>query len=103
MRMTQRPLSGSRFLGKPDRVQPPCFRKANLSAFTRVLPPHLKYADGMKRILQSSRIIWPQSTMPRLPSWEESLTLKRRQTRSEEHTSELQSQFHLVCPLLLAK
>src|SRR3989338_11669497 len=25
------------------------------------------------------------------------------QTRSEEHTSELQSQFHLVCPLLLEK
>src|SRR5689334_24829287 len=27
----------------------------------------------------------------------------RRRTRSEEHTSELQSQFHLVCRLLLEK
>src|SRR5438309_3425499 len=28
---------------------------------------------------------------------------RRRQSRSEEHTSELQSQFHLVCRLLLEK
>src|SRR6266481_10191049 len=28
---------------------------------------------------------------------------RRRQPRSEEHTSELQSQFHLVCRLLLEK
>src|SRR5438309_3658007 len=28
---------------------------------------------------------------------------KRRRSRSEEHTSELQSQFHLVCRLLLEK
>src|SRR5689334_24342913 len=30
-------------------------------------------------------------------------SLKRPKTRSEEHTSELQSQFHLVCRLLLEK
>src|SRR5438309_7768389 len=30
-------------------------------------------------------------------------TARRRCTRSEEHTSELQSQFHLVCRLLLEK
>src|SRR5689334_24755337 len=30
-------------------------------------------------------------------------TAKPRLTRSEEHTSELQSQFHLVCRLLLEK
>src|SRR5438309_8453955 len=29
--------------------------------------------------------------------------LRRRVARSEEHTSELQSQFHLVCRLLLEK
>src|SRR5689334_24503753 len=29
--------------------------------------------------------------------------LRRRGERSEEHTSELQSQFHLVCRLLLEK
>src|SRR5689334_24138191 len=28
---------------------------------------------------------------------------QRKDTRSEEHTSELQSQFHLVCRLLLEK
>src|SRR5689334_24086180 len=31
------------------------------------------------------------------------LALPRVQARSEEHTSELQSQFHLVCRLLLEK
>src|SRR6266481_7313114 len=30
-------------------------------------------------------------------------TERRREPRSEEHTSELQSQFHLVCRLLLEK
>src|SRR6267143_7090795 len=30
-------------------------------------------------------------------------TSKRTQRRSEEHTSELQSQFHIVCRLMLAK
>src|SRR5689334_25014377 len=30
-------------------------------------------------------------------------SLERRARRSEEHTSELQSQFHLVCRLLLEK
>src|SRR5689334_23659964 len=29
--------------------------------------------------------------------------IQRRKRRSEEHTSELQSQFHLVCRLLLEK
>src|SRR5689334_24703235 len=32
-----------------------------------------------------------------------SLALRRYHDRSEEHTSELQSQFHLVCRLLLEK
>src|SRR5689334_24710716 len=31
------------------------------------------------------------------------LRIARRDQRSEEHTSELQSQFHLVCRLLLEK
>src|SRR5438309_9136742 len=31
------------------------------------------------------------------------LCLQARRSRSEEHTSELQSQFHLVCRLLLEK
>src|SRR5438309_7990892 len=33
----------------------------------------------------------------------ESISQAAQETRSEEHTSELQSQFHLVCRLLLEK
>src|SRR5689334_23413702 len=53
---------------------------------------------------------WPgyaqQVAYAELPAWEESRWLARSWTetqRSEEHTSELQSQFHLVCRLLLEK
>src|SRR5438309_3487303 len=44
-------------------------------------------------------------TTPPAPSWDASTTGRgwRRPPRSEEHTSELQSQFHLVCRLLLEK
>src|SRR5438309_8441591 len=41
----------------------------------------------------------PTPTVTRPPALERSATC----TRSEEHTSELQSQFHLVCRLLLEK
>src|SRR5689334_24689289 len=37
------------------------------------------------------------------PSWERLTELDLFCSRSEEHTSELQSQFHLVCRLLLEK
>src|SRR5438309_2483176 len=37
------------------------------------------------------------------PTYRRSRTRSSRRTRSEEHTSELQSQFHLVCRLLLEK
>src|SRR5256885_8148544 len=36
-------------------------------------------------------------------SWEARLSVTMRQTRSEEHTSELQSPCNLVCRLLLEK
>src|SRR5689334_23693787 len=39
----------------------------------------------------------------RLPDVVERAAFARRVERSEEHTSELQSQFHLVCRLLLEK
>src|SRR5689334_24308405 len=42
---------------------------------------------------------WPRSP---LPCWRSSFA-ELRSARSEEHTSELQSQFHLVCRLLLEK
>src|SRR5437870_10666343 len=50
--------------------------------------------------------IWSSSTMPgpavfsKLPSRK---TMRRWYSRSEEHTSELQSRGHLVCRLLLEK
>src|SRR5689334_22325616 len=40
------------------------------------------------------------TALPKPGSWEQLIALT---TRSEEHTSELQSQFHLVCRLLLEK
>ena len=43
----------------------------------------------------STRPAEPQAALP--------LTAPPTVTRSEEHTSELQSQFHLVCRLLLEK
>src|SRR5438309_3584527 len=36
-------------------------------------------------------------------TWQPEFTLACHRLRSEEHTSELQSQFHLVCRLLLEK
>src|SRR2546422_4549535 len=47
----------------------------------------------------STRRIWPCSRTSRssLRAW------RSRPTRSEEHTSELQSRLHLVCRLLLEK
>src|SRR5438309_6277226 len=42
-------------------------------------------------------------TMTRLTSGNESFAYSSTRYRSEEHTSELQSQFHLVCRLLLEK
>src|SRR5689334_23394714 len=42
------------------------------------------------------------SVLPRTPGSEANLRFQKP-ARSEEHTSELQSQFHLVCRLLLEK
>src|SRR5438309_9632875 len=44
----------------------------------------------------------PNSNVSEHPLYD-SRACARRQWRSEEHTSELQSQFHLVCRLLLEK
>src|SRR2546430_9101874 len=48
---------------------------------------------------------WPTSSLRwrRLPRAAISTAAKRLSTRSEEHTSELQSQSNLVCRLLLEK
>src|SRR5689334_24835715 len=44
---------------------------------------------------------WPPPSPPR--RWPGRPSPRRLPPRSEEHTSELQSQFHLVCRLLLEK
>src|SRR5438309_6863396 len=49
----------------------------------------------------SARARCSTSSAVRIPS--PVVEYSRKITRSEEHTSELQSQFHLVCRLLLAK
>src|SRR6266487_7103137 len=45
--------------------------------------------------------IWPRSSGPPTSWWPRSA--RRTSSRSEEHTSELQSPVHLVCRLLLEK
>src|SRR5438309_959870 len=73
--------------------------------------------DGTMRELAEVRRIGIQATLvdPKSPEQEYKVNIRDRKpvrefqlatanyTRSEEHTSELQSQFHLVCRLLLEK
>src|SRR3712207_7980136 len=67
----------------------------------RSVPPQavgskpLKLPPGTYRVLD-------QATMEPRPDVEP-IVLKERETRSEEHTSELQSRQYLVCRLLLEK
>src|SRR5689334_24185421 len=55
------------------------------------LPPWRVLVDGVEHLASSVHI--------EVPTW----TTEDLLPRSEEHTSELQSQFHLVCRLLLEK
>src|SRR2546430_11313141 len=65
---------------------------AYVSAFNDYVRRDLHYGDG-KVFKPSIRIFTTWNFQHRLPG----------QTRSEEHTSELQSQSNLVCRLLLEK
>src|SRR5689334_25279374 len=51
-----------------------------------------------RKIVRSTRRSRRLSSLPRSPGH-----CGRSRSRSEEHTSELQSQFHIVCRLLLEK
>src|SRR5260370_23572532 len=64
----------------------------------RVSPVILREAEGEKRLRASRKI-------PRTLGAEMQIqgVLKREPSRSEEHTSELQSHLNLVCRLLLEK
>src|SRR2546422_11385647 len=56
------------------------------------------------RSLSRSRGLMPAVAMPRAArGGGDHADCRRAQTRSEEHTSELQSRLHLVCRLLLEK
>src|SRR5690625_6264456 len=55
------------------------------------------------RWASSTEIDRPSPVPPRVRALEGSALQKRSKTRSEEHTSELQSRGHLVCRLLLEK
>src|SRR2546430_6854506 len=64
------------------------------------LPPRkTAQATSRRRLLEPSR---SNCTLRRLHSWQ-TRTRRSQCTRSEEHTSELQSQSNLVCRLLLEK
>src|SRR5690348_18077863 len=52
---------------------------------------------------RSSRTRCSSSSATKKPSASALARCRRRRTRSEEHTSELQSPVHLVCRLLLEK
>src|SRR5438309_2380189 len=73
-------------------------------AFTILLAPR-EIADGTERTTQrhgrgrNRRRVWPWLVAGVVVL----LLLAGGALRSEEHTSELQSQFHLVCRLLLEK
>src|SRR5260370_20433445 len=69
----------------------------------RTAPPPLRY--GPRR--GWAQVLRPSSRPPRPREWTPGMAARRirspRSTRSEEHTSELQSHLNLVCRLLLEK
>src|SRR5438309_2238234 len=67
---------------------------------------HRKGADSVRDITRAARELGIQAlTLYAFSSqnWDRPIEEVRMLMRSEEHTSELQSQFHLVCRLLLEK
>src|SRR5689334_24567562 len=69
-------------------------------------PPHHRKRKPVGHRLAQYREVGPDAVALRRAAHREpegGLDLVEDQHRSEEHTSELQSQFHLVCRLLLEK
>src|SRR5207249_12090110 len=62
-------------------------------------PPGCQHHDDLHACAQPGTCRSPESRRPDVPV----MTAEGRETRSEEHTSELQSRFDLVCRLLLEK
>src|SRR5207248_5446499 len=75
--------------GSKEDLQLLTLKRAQTLFFDEVLSPALKHARGLPRLraLFSNWLGW----------------VKRNDDRSEEHTSELQSPYDLVCRLLLEK
>src|SRR2546422_2339255 len=65
-------------------------------------PPPVTERKSTRPEAASRRAITAMSAAPRPPGLNSSPEM-RAPTRSEEHTSELQSRLHLVCRLLLEK
>src|SRR5689334_24935721 len=74
---------------------------ATTEIYTLSLHDALPISFCAELILQTPSI-W-NTTVPDGNPYGYGVTYFQRATRSEEHTSELQSQFHLVCRLLLEK
>src|SRR2546427_7627099 len=71
--------------------------RSTLFPYTTLFRSRPIFASSTFRRRRCARAIHPPSCSSRLPCWAISYT------RSEEHTSELQSQSNLVCRLLLEK
>src|SRR5438309_6895942 len=74
---------------------PPSASKDHFKVSLPAFEGSISFADEY-RLLNRSRLWRGQSLFPARPT----RGMEPRWTRSEEHTSELQSQFHLVCRLL---
>src|SRR5699024_11222344 len=96
------------------RRVPPALPTRRSSDLFRLNSSQLPSAKWLS--LSQSTLVRPLSRLPRTPTATAGLLLSRRRNtaswttssillpdRSEEHTSELQSRFDLVCRLLLAK
>src|SRR5689334_24354096 len=73
------------------------------SSARRRRAPGLRPASGARAPRSADGAVGRGAKSPRAPCRELPRARRASAARSEEHTSELQSQFHLVCRLLLEK
>src|SRR2546430_8954887 len=93
----------TRFLRHVNLVRHRRCRGSDCPRFRRGRKSHLGVADG-RLAAHGGLVVQPlQRTPHHLQQYVETSGLSARLSRSEEHTSELQSQSNLVCRLLLEK
>src|SRR2546429_5047490 len=73
--------------------------RSTLFPYTTLFRSRRIFGRGNGKVHRTRAVI-ERSSRTVFSEWRESKTIK---TRSEEHTSELQSRLHLVCRLLLEK